>query len=128
MTRYCTRIKSLAKEWLPLTSGQKTQTYDDNIAQIVLVSSIFWEILEPGYNKSHSLSNLFRTFITTKRSDFSNRQERSLLHSNYIHACIRMTNFSITCTPPSNYMHICTKGRKVDVILDLFFFKFQNVL
>ena len=34
-----------------------------------------------------------------------------------------MTNFSFTCTPPSNYMHICTKGRKADVILDSFFFQ-----
>ena len=56
-------------------------------------------------NSCQSLKNNYRTFITTKRSDFSNRQEQSLFHSNYIHACIRMTNFSFICTPPSNYMH-----------------------
>lgn len=37
-----------------------------------------------------------------------------------------MTNFSFTCTPPSNYMHICTKGRKTDVILDSFFFQISK--
>ena len=32
-----------------------------------------------------------------------------------------MTNFSFTCAPPSNYMHIYTKEQKTDVTLDFFF-------